>query len=652
MKYFNQGVIRIILGILFSFYSTQGESQTQLFSGELSAGGFTGTAEYPFEVVEGDSIPVGSFLMYKSNLNALLQEKDSFFSFSGNFNEGYPEGFWKFQFGEFSSNQSSQVVGYQYRVNVSGIQHDALGNLTKGKPDGDWAYKISRIENSEVSEELFSSSISFEQGIPQKSFQIENDSITLVGRFLRDGFAHDIWAVYSDASDEPSENWYFNNGLLEKIEKAAPEGDLTLEVFDTSAKSYKPTALDDSYLKIVTWYIKKQQPGLDPEDMGMYQLLRQNSQHYQSINHFFNDLGKSEFMPSFKVKAPFYPLDSLEISQFNNTKKAYSSAAEMSNVLLTNPQLELLARSNDKANYYYKVVSRLQDDFLEPLGAFISFYDEKIIEFLPKETLANQIWPNGLPQKRIQLSNETDSDSYWDLESFQEYARGATDLDNVQKMATYAEKSLDSISKSLSEWLEKAEKQQQFLKLDELIVKETQVLENNIDTLLTTNRLGIKRALNGILATKENTLKTYAEMPESDEKLEYGQNTLTCLQNLGELALEVGNLPERERVINEAYQDTFWNPFTATIMDEDIKKRITSAHQNIIVPYVLDLVASPVECEDVTNMLQLFKDIQTRLLQLRDEPTKKLERKLRKEQDPETVLELLGIVSNSKTAER
>ncbi len=629
-----------------------GVAQTQLFSGELSAGGFTGTAEYRFRVIEGDSIPEGSFLMYKSNLNALLKEKDSFFSFSGTFNEGYPEGFWKFQFGEFSSNQASQVVGYQYRVNASGIQHDAFGNLSRGKPDGDWSYKISKIENSEVAQELFSSKISFDRGIPQKSFQIENDSTTLVGRFLRDGFAHDIWEVYSDVSSDPSEIWYFTNGLLEKIEKITPSGNLVLEVFDTSAQSYKSKALDESYLKIVKWYIQKQQAELDPESMRMYRLLRQNSKYYQSINNFFNDLGKSQFMPGFKVRLPFYPLDSLENTQLSAITEAYRSSTKMSEELLKNPQLELLARSNGEASFYLAIAKQLQDDFLVPLGVFNAFYDQQIIEFLPRNALTSQIWANGLPEKQIQVSTGTGSFTSWDLQSSPDYARQPVDVANIQKMAEYAAKSFDSISNGLSEWVKKAQKQQQFLKLDEQLVQQTQILENTVDTLRTASRLDINNALNGILETKEIVLKRYSEMPESDEKLEYGQETLICLKNLVELALAVGKLPEQELTIKEAYQDSFWNPFTATIMDEDIKKRITSAHKDVVIPYVLELVAAPMECKDVTSMTNLLGAIQKRILELRDESTKKLERKLRKEQDPQIILELLGIPSNTKTAEQ
>nr|WP_299342677.1 hypothetical protein [Allomuricauda sp.] len=644
-----KNLLKSFLTYLLLLCCTIGMAQTQLFSGKRTAGGFTGTAEYPYKMVDGDSIPDGAFLMYKSNVNALLKEKDSFFSFSGKFIEGYPAGFWKFQFGEFSSNNSSQVVGFQYRVNVSGIQNDAFGNLSNGKPDGDWTYKISRIENSEISEVLFQSKISYDEGIPQKSFQIENDSTTLIGRFLRDGFAHDVWVVYSDAESEPSESWHFTNGLLEKIEKTSPYGNLTLKVFNGLSDRNTSVVLDESYLKVVRWYLNKQQVEIEPKNLVMYQLLQQNAAQYKSLDDFFNDLGKSEFIPSFKVSVPFYPLDSLEIAQLKATTEAYKSGNEISSELLENPQFGLLSHSNPQAQYYYNVVERLHQDFLEPLGTFLEFDDKEIIEFVSRTELASQIWPNGLPQKRIQFSETNDAYASWELESSISYDTQEVDMDAVQQMALYAQKSLDTISKDLSDWLREAKQQQQYSDLEAQLVKETKILEKNIDSLAIGKSIDIKRALDGILETKENALKTYAEMTESDAKLEYGQMTLSCLKNLGKLALEVAKLPEKELIIQEKYQDAVWNPFTATIMDEAVKKRITSAYKNVIVPYLLTKVAEPVACKNVSNLTLLLDNTHNRLLELRDESTKKLERKLKKEQDPETVLELLGIVSNPKT---
>lgn len=646
-RYFPSHLVFWMLIALFCYRS--GYAQTELFSGKRSIGGFTGTAEYPFKIVDGDSIPDGAFLMYKSNVNALLKAKDSFFSFSGRFQEGFPVGFWKFQFGEFSSNKASQVVGYQYRVNVSGVQHDAFGNLSNGKPDGDWTYKISKIENSEVSQVLFKSEISYETGIPQKSFQIENDSITLVGRFLRNGFAHDIWSVYSDVSSEPSENWHFDNGLLEKIEKTTPDGDLSFKIFEKLSSRKKSIVLDERYLKLIKWNLQNQKAQLETENMGMYLLLQQNAERYEVIDNFFNDLGKSQFMPSFKVNVPVYPLDSLEAVQLQDALKSYDSGIRISSELLSDPQFGLLAHSNPQAQYYYQVVEKLQKDFLEPAGMFLGFYKEEMLEFLPRPPLAREIWPNGLPEKRIQVSEIEAGYDDWGMTSEESYTNDPSDIGNIQQMVLYAKNSLDTISFKLSDWLKEERKQQQFVSLEKQLVEETKTLERNVDTLFTIKRVALTEALNGILETKERTLKTYAEMPESDTKLDYGKRAVLCLKNLGKLAQNLGKLPEKELLIKETYQDAIWNPFTATIMDEDVKKRITSAYKNIIVPYLLKQIAAPLDCEEVTNISNVLSKVQSRLLELREEPTKKLERKLRKEQDPETILELLGVTANLKT---
>ncbi|MEL6977035.1 MAG: hypothetical protein AAGL29_16880 [Bacteroidota bacterium] len=69
-------------------------------------------------------------------------------------------------------------------------------------------------------------------------------------------------------------------------------------------------------------------------------------------------------------------------------------------------------------------------------------------------------------------------------------------------------------------------------------------------------------------------------------------------------------------------------------------------------PYALEKVGAPVSCDQALDIVKLLEDTQTRLFELRDESTSKLERKLRKEQDPETVLALLGIVSPFNTAEQ
>ena len=82
-------------------------------------------------------------------------------------------------------------------------------------------------------------------------------------------------------------------------------------------------------------------------------------------------------------------------------------------------------------------------------------------------------------------------------------------------------------------------------------------------------------------------------------------------------------------------------------MDEEVKKRITTAYRKKVVPYLLDQVNNKLSCDNATKFIQLFEQLDKRMVEMRDENTAKLERKLRREQDPEAILELFQIQSNT-----
>ena len=62
-----------------------------------------------------------------------------------------------------------------------------------------------------------------------------------------------------------------------------------------------------------------------------------------------------------------------------------------------------------------------------------------------------------------------------------------------------------------------------------------------------------------------------------------------------------------------------------------------------MVPYFLRQAKSEFKCNQAKELNVLMKATYQRMLELRDENTSKLERKLRKENDPNTVLELFEL---------
>ena len=77
------------------------------------------------------------------------------------------------------------------------------------------------------------------------------------------------------------------------------------------------------------------------------------------------------------------------------------------------------------------------------------------------------------------------------------------------------------------------------------------------------------------------------------------------------------------------------------LMDEAQKKRITNSYQDILVPYFLSEIENAENCRPLEQLYPKFKGVQEQLVTPREANTKRLERKLKKEKEPKTVLNLL-----------
>lgn len=636
--------IKLLLVLFIGLCQMAHAQERQKFSGPLKVAGFEGEADYTYMIKGVDTILDGAFSMNRSNLNALLQNTDAFFSFNGGFTNGYPEGKWMFQFGEFQSESDTEVVGYQYRVKVSGTQHEAQGNIVQGKPDGVWTYTVKEIENSEVSKTVFASTIEFDKGIPQKSFRIENEHNSLVGRFLRNGLAHDEWSLYSDEDPNTSESWHFNEGTLEKTISSSADGKTITRNLWSKSEQGKIIDLDKNFIHLM----RIQQQESDSSDAaikGIRQLLMNNMGHYDDLNVFLSALGNSEFTPGFKVKVAHFPLDSTENAQLQSLASRYVNAAKTSKSLLENTQLNILRRSDEEAQFLYKVVAKISDTFLNPVGKLIDYRNQGILEYVSREQLFKNILVDGIPSKTITVNREEGTQDYLGPRAA-EFEFSKETIADLHQLTDYVSLSIESIARTLNRKLLKDSKQQEFIALEEQMIAHSNHIGQVVDSVKQGLSKSERAALNSIQDLAEAQLERYATMEDEKIKSDFGREVIDCLKQLDGLTDAIAQLPERWETIEEKYRDDIWNPFMATIMNEEVKKRVTSAYRNVLIPYLLNEVESNLNCENAEGYKNLFNNSYQRMLEIRDENTSKLERKLKKEQDPKIVLQLFNLKSS------
>jgi glutamyl-tRNA reductase len=87
-------------------------------------------------------------------------------------------------------------------------------------------------------------------------------------------------------------------------------------------------------------------------------------------------------------------------------------------------------------------------------------------------------------------------------------------------------------------------------------------------------------------------------------------------------------------------------------MSEQVKRKVVSAYNKVLIPFIIEEVNENLSCKSTSELNILLSQLYQRMVTLREEDTDKLERKLRKEDDPETVIRLLELKTKSEKVEQ
>ena len=608
--------------------------QTLDYKGDYRVGAYSGEASFSYTIKEGDTVLQGPFRMEKSDLGALLETGDKTFAISGTFLDNKPAGAWRFRFGEFKTDSLSQLDGLQYQVKVSGRQHEAIGVMREGQPDGLWTHTVSLIRSSQLEKTLFRSSIRFDQGVPQKSFRIEAGEYTLVGRILRNGLAHDEWTLYSDRETGPVENWIFSEGKLLSIELLKDSGTQQHPIFGQDWERSRSIPLDTAYLALLEWYSYP-----DSTTSVSSRLLKENASYYRDIDQILSSLGDAQFRPGFEVLVPFYPMDTTRVARWSKLCEQVRRAKTLNDEILQDPQLQIVRRSDTEAQTLYARSSRIYTSLTRPLGYIGKLRDQGLLEYVKRDEILARLWPGGVPVLPVR-AGEDEALMPNDVPQRQPQENS---LEALEQLASYAVQELESIKEQLGPRLALQKQQREQARLEEGLISQLDELSAAWDSTAVQRDPDVREAITALRREAERLVSEYSGLPPTAEKTERARQIASCLARFIQLEQVLRALPDQWETIRNAYTDQIWNPFTATIMDESVKRRITTAYRDVLIPYVLEAIRLQPDCKQVENWLRLLETAPPRILELRDSDTSRLERKLRREKDPIKVIELLGL---------
>lgn len=621
-----------------SLAGQQRDSST--FSGSYTLGEFAGAATYNYQLRRRDTVRQGPFTFRGANARALLTGTDRPFTFTGQYVDDGPVGPWTFEFGMYGLGGPVALRDGYYRVAVDGIRHQATGRLLDGEPDSLWTQTIHRVVASDTAEVLLRSAINFTAGVARQSFRLESGATVLLGRVQRDGVAEDAWTVYTDL--ETAQQWTFDDGqLLHIVNEPETRGD-TVAVLPLLSGKTELVDLDARYLDWLSIQLALQGEERALDGNPVIELLTTNAEAYARTFAAIRALGGEAGRPLFRVRLPVDPLTRREVAQLTSIDADLRAVDTISQALLDNTALSVVQNADPEVAYLRAAVIALRDSLLEPVRTLRNTYEREVLPYVSRPAYLGYLWSGGVEDGEILVT-------YPDAAGRQSrtfagpgagrFAIGEEGLPAVEALTKYVLASVDSIRVALGQKSNTRERRQAVTALEEQLTREYYLLDSLLESHI--GVLPEQFGLESVQRLVKAEFQRYAATKDVLEKGEAAQQLIRCVEDLDALALQLIRLPGQLEEVRAAYTDEVWNNFTATVMEEVVKKRLYRAYEDRLIPYYLDRVREGLTCDTAGALQSALESLHRRMLALRTAETDALESRLRKVEKPTEILELL-----------
>ena len=630
-------VVSCVTAVLGFGESLQAQ-RVNVYRGDYTLGGTTGEATFEYRLDGRDTVRVGDYAFGASDAAALFESGDRYTEVRGRFEEGLPVGAWSFDFGDFRAADVAEARDLRYYLTVNGVRHLTNGGFAAGLPEGEWRTVSASVSRSVEVDTAFTSRVTFAAGVPQQSFELTGDGRSLLGLVSRTGFAEDTWELYDARGD--TREWRFSGGRLLSV--GAPGAAVpVLRDYDGDTLH---VALDADYLRFLrTWQLLQGRPGASVSD-AVPVLLGQYAAITEDLAATVTALGVERFSPFVRVVVPSVPSTIQQITALERLGTALERFEKEAYALLDDPTLRRVARTDDEAAYLRAAAAALYDVVGASARDLDTAYQTNVLRSVPLADYLLLVYPEGVVDGELSVEYDgpagTQRRAYAGPEA-RVFDVAAGGLPEVVASVEYARAAIADLRVRLSPKLMIAGAPETSIVSG---AGQPETIYARIDSLLGAQPRKLSRELGladvGRLADQRMT--THRRLSELDQQREADELT-ACLLNLYSLAVTLHNLPTRSARVEDAYTDEVWNNIIATVMTERVKKRITEAYRERLVPYYLERVRTELSCDNAAAIDTELTTLYERVLALRDVDTETLEDDLKGERDPQRLLALLAI---------
>ena len=645
-------MIKLRLVLLLQFCSLLGMAQQKAkYQGEYRWNQFHGLAEFEYLPIPPDSMVMDGEFSFssKSDPDSRIFEKNRV---NGTYSKNLKTGRWNYRH-ETYQVRVQDVQDFKLDAQLLGTQINLEARYKNGIPDGKWVFEEIYFNGQSKETRTFTDELLFKNGVLSDKLEIrfrdQNRSQFIRGKFLPNGVMDGEWVlVYAQDERLVSEVRNYKNGFLLALKKRDLLSDQILEevvFFETLNRLNKIESGTNSGFRLAdqVFGLEYADGFFSSSSKAKAQLAANDfmSQFFQNLlryeNAYLTEKGKLVQVP-IHTRRMVYEFSRHQQRMIEILPNFYQEVKSNANRYLIEESFELNKNSSAAMARAFAIYQTLAQK-LESLEELVQLLRTKNIQFHD----VSQIVPNHpeifqaqIPFTYTFAGNEQQDRLEFDLAGFE------TDFfDGLESYLRQIGRAIQKEQKIVDESLYVIRQDSELLDIEKQITQRAasvqalyqQYPENEF-----------------VQAVREQVLETYVEQLKSqfsaqnqfEVKKEIGQRILSQFTELesafGEL-LEFHTYPEQ---VDQAYMEEVFNPFTYSRYDQRIKPKLYDSYEELVNYYKSQLKASQTGNE-VRRWIRKIRVASLRLLDLKDQDTKKLERSLNRQNQISKIESLLGL---------
>ncbi len=655
----------LLLITLTGYLNLLGQGRVQKYEGPYTLGDeYSGTAVYQYTVSRSDTIKQGAFVF--ESVTSGISNEDLFHSlhYKGNYEQGLKSGNWIYSAKKIRPHGSLKESNYQIIQQSVGKEFLVNGNFKDGRANGRWTLLEQSIENSIPSDTSILVSANFKDGILQGKVQGYYNDIEFSGSVDSEGFIDGQWHFNHSLPEDNSidELRIYVNGIQVNHYMIVQGDTISIEYLGIEADYdslgiWESLVLNGKYFEI----IKNANVGLASyfSQSSELTLSLDTNQHIVSNSNALLEDVLSSFagrdnilfwqltsgsVPLAKVNAKLLkkPFSEVELA---NLAKARTINNELSKTLkdvFEDPSIELDRYANKDLMFYYAVL-KIYESRIASISDILNRFSNQTYEYMNRDKIYAHLMKNSSYPEFVSFEFKD--------EQFEEQHEFASIHDTEYNAAEVIIDQLNNIQNKVSEILSVIDKILES-KLTEfkLIEKERQLVKKKDSVIYLYSNAGNEESFNEyhrIISDRVQsyTLGIFRDYPalEMQEKVDTVDAILNCLDSFLKLYVAQTEIPSKLQRLNESYTRTVWNPYTMTDMQERMKERVYNAFITYLFPFYLDDIERSINCDDLENKHRNFELIYRKMMELREQDTRDIERALRGVNSAAKVLEIYNI---------